>query len=64
LRRLLEFHTYTNFSRVREWIREHIVVIDAVAKGDLETAAEALRLHLQNAGKNAVLSHLKQAAPH
>jgi len=26
--------------------------------------AEALRLHLQNAGRNAVLSHLKQAAQH
>ena len=49
LRRLLEFGGYVNRRRVRDWCREHLAIIDAVAAGDNARAAEVMRLHLGNA---------------
>jgi len=62
LRRLLEFHTYTNFKRVREWLKEHLAVIDAIAKGDHETASQALLRHLVNAAEAAAFPQLGRNA--
>ncbi|AVF34017.1 GntR family transcriptional regulator [Rahnella sikkimica] len=49
LRRLLEFGSYTNKQRVREWCGEHVAIIDAVLEGRMEEAAEIMRSHLQSA---------------
>lgn len=51
LRRLLEFQTYTSFRRVREWLREHLAIIEALDKSDLAGAADAMRRHLRNAAE-------------
>ncbi|MFU2317040.1 GntR family transcriptional regulator [Rahnella sp. PCH160] len=49
LRRLLEFGSYTNKQRVREWCGEHVAIIDAVLEGRMQEAAEMMRSHLQSA---------------
>ena len=49
LRRLLEFGSYTNKQRVREWCEEHVAIIDAVLEGRMEAAADMMRSHLQSA---------------
>ncbi|MCJ8145044.1 GntR family transcriptional regulator [Ancylobacter sp. A5.8] len=49
LRRLLEFGGYVNRRRVRDWCREHLAIIDAVAAGDNARAAEVMGMHLRNA---------------
>ncbi|WP_213990566.1 GntR family transcriptional regulator [Sodalis sp. dw_96] len=49
LRRLLEFGSYTNRQRVREWCEEHVAIMDAVGDGDMRQAAEKMRHHLQSA---------------
>lgn len=61
LRRLLEFHTYTNFKRVREWLKEHLVVIDAIAKGNRNAASQALLRHLLNAAEGAAFPQLARS---
>lgn len=52
LRRLLEFGSYTNKQRVREWCGEHVEIIDAVLEGRMADAAEIMRHHLQSAYEN------------
>ena len=49
LRRLFEFSGYVNRRRVRDWCREHLSILDAVAAGDREKAAGLMREHLQPA---------------
>jgi DNA-binding GntR family transcriptional regulator len=49
LRRLFEFWTYGNRRRVRDWCREHLTIIDAIAAEDFPRAAEAMRQHLVRA---------------
>jgi DNA-binding GntR family transcriptional regulator len=49
LRRLLEFGSYYDSRRVREWCREHIEIIDAIATDDLKTASTLMRAHLEHA---------------
>lgn len=49
LRRLLEFASYQNRSRIREWCREHIQILDAIAKGRLSEASELMTRHLGGA---------------
>jgi DNA-binding GntR family transcriptional regulator len=49
LRRLLEFSSYTNTLRVREWCAEHLAIIAAVGCEDLATASELMREHLSRA---------------
>jgi DNA-binding GntR family transcriptional regulator len=49
LRRLLEFWTYGNRRRVRDWCREHLAIIDAIMEGALPAAADAMRKHLTRA---------------
>lgn len=55
LRRLLEFHTYTNQQRVREWLKEHLAVVEFLAKGELKAAAQAMKRHLQHAAGSSGL---------
>lgn len=49
LRRLLEFGSYHNKRRVKEWCEEHVAVIDALRENKQEQAAELMRKHLQYA---------------
>jgi DNA-binding GntR family transcriptional regulator len=49
LRRLLEFGSYVDSRRVKEWCREHLAIIEAVAAGDLAQAASRMRAHLEQA---------------
>jgi len=49
LRRLLEFSSYTNRRRIREWCKEHLAIIDAVRRGDLLAASACMREHLRHA---------------
>lgn len=52
LRRLLEFGSYTNKQRVREWCGEHVDIIDAVMENRMADAADMMRRHLQSAYQN------------
>ena len=49
LRRLLEFGSYHNKRRVKEWCEEHVAIIDALRENKHEQAAELMRKHLQYA---------------
>ncbi|MFK0166868.1 FCD domain-containing protein [Rhizobium sp. NPDC090279] len=49
LRRLLEFGGYTNRRRVKDWCREHVAILDAIASGQRKHAAELMAEHLQAA---------------
>jgi DNA-binding GntR family transcriptional regulator len=49
LRRLLEFGSYFDGRRVREWCREHLAIIEAVAAGNLPEASTRMRAHLEQA---------------
>jgi DNA-binding GntR family transcriptional regulator len=49
LRRLLEFGTYFDSRRVREWCREHLGIIEAIASGNLALASTRMRTHLEQA---------------
>ncbi|MGY9046509.1 MAG: GntR family transcriptional regulator [Rhodobacterales bacterium] len=49
LRRLLEFVTNANRRRVKEWLKEHLQIIEAINRNQRDTAARLLHDHLQNA---------------
>ena len=49
LRRLLEFGSYFDRRRVREWCREHLAIIEAIAEGDAPLASTRMRAHLEQA---------------
>ncbi|SFH77843.1 GntR family transcriptional regulator [Bradyrhizobium sp. cf659] len=49
LRRLLEFGSYFDSRRVREWCREHLAIIEAIAEGNAEVASTRMRAHLEQA---------------
>jgi len=49
LRRLLEFGSYFDSRRVREWCREHLAIIESIASGDLAQASRQMRAHLEQA---------------
>ena len=49
LRRLLEFGSYHNKRRVKEWCEEHVAIIDALRENKQAQAAELMRKHLQYA---------------
>jgi DNA-binding GntR family transcriptional regulator len=49
LRRLLEFGGYTNRRRVKDWCREHVAILDAIASGQRERGAQLMTQHLQAA---------------
>ena len=49
LRRLLEFGSYFDSRRVREWCREHLGIIEAIASGNFAEASVRMRSHLEQA---------------
>lgn len=49
LRRLLEFGSYFDSRRVREWCREHLEIIEAVASANFALASTRMRAHLEQA---------------
>ncbi|WP_411035963.1 FCD domain-containing protein [Shinella sp. BYT-45] len=53
LRRLLEFASYTNGRRVREWCQEHLRIITALQEGDRARAADLMKSHLERAKASA-----------
>jgi DNA-binding GntR family transcriptional regulator len=56
LRRLLEFGSYFDSRRVREWCREHLGIIEAVASGDMALASSRMRAHLEQALASAQIA--------
>lgn len=49
LRRLLEFASYNNGRRVREWCQEHLRIVTALEEGDRTRAADLMKSHLEKA---------------
>ncbi|XSC42673.1 GntR family transcriptional regulator [Bradyrhizobium sp. RDT10] len=49
LRRLLEFSSYFDSRRVREWCREHLSIIEAISAGDFKQASIRMHAHLEQA---------------
>lgn len=58
LRRLFEYEGYSDWRRVRGWVKEHLSIIEALSNGDRQFASERMREHLSNAFEAAV-RHLK-----
>lgn len=54
LRRLVEYSGYGNHRRVKAWIGEHLAVIDALLRNEMDAAAALLRRHLANARRQPV----------
>ena len=52
LRRLLEYRGYMNRRRIADWCREHLEIINALERGQVEIAAKLMRRHLENAAKS------------
>ncbi|WGF88476.1 GntR family transcriptional regulator [Marinivivus vitaminiproducens] len=48
LRRAMEYNTYTNRTRVRDWLDEHLAIIDALAADRRSDAARLMTVHLDN----------------
>jgi DNA-binding GntR family transcriptional regulator len=64
LRRLLEFASYFDSRRVREWCREHLGIIEAVASGNLPLASTRMHAHLAHALASAqTAAKQSEAAP-
>ena len=64
LRRLLEFGSYFDHRRVREWCREHLGIIEAIASGNLEQASTRMQAHLEQALASAqTVARQAEAAP-
>ena len=59
LRRLLEFGSYHNKRRVKEWCEEHVAILDALRDNKVTQAAELMRAHLQSAYD---MVHVRKAA--
>jgi DNA-binding GntR family transcriptional regulator len=55
--RLLEFGSYFDSRRVREWCREHLDIIEAVASGNLAKASTLMRAHLEQAFRYAAAAN-------
>jgi len=49
LRRLLEFASYTNAHRIREWCQEHLRILTAIQEDDSARAAACMHRHLDKA---------------
>jgi hypothetical protein len=49
LSRLLEFGSYFDSRRVREWCREHLGIIEAIASDNFALASTRMRTHLVQA---------------
>ncbi len=59
LRKLLEFRGYVNRRRIVDWCQEHIAIINAIERGQMQKASELMRQHLLSAAeKTAELSPL------
>ena len=53
LRRLMEFRGYSNRRRIADWCHEHLAIIDALERGQVDRAAELMRTHLDAASDMA-----------
>jgi DNA-binding GntR family transcriptional regulator len=49
LRRLMEYGSYGNRRRVREWCQEHLSILQAIKDGDFHLAADRMQDHLSKA---------------
>jgi len=49
LRRLMEYGSYSNRRRVREWCLEHLSILQAIDDGELQLASDRMRTHLSQA---------------
>ena len=49
MRRLMEYHSYTDIIRVEKWCNEHLAIIENLLEGNREATADMLYSHLSNA---------------
>ncbi|MFC4312443.1 FCD domain-containing protein [Steroidobacter flavus] len=63
LRRVVEYESFYQRARVADSAREHLAVLDALKKGDLEWAATLMRRHLQVAGETLSAFRGGEAGP-
>ena len=49
LRRLMEFGLQEQITRIETWCQEHLLVLDALLRGDRQSASLHLHVHLRNA---------------
>ena len=54
LRRIVEFVEYSDLARIELWCVEHLSILDALAGGEADRAAERLTAHLQRASESIV----------
>jgi DNA-binding GntR family transcriptional regulator len=59
LRRLLEFRSYENRRRIREWCGEHLDIIDAVLDNDMAAASQRMHDHLSHAFRSTDVPAVK-----
>ncbi|MDF2373982.1 MAG: GntR family transcriptional regulator [Rhizobiaceae bacterium] len=59
LRRLLEFASYSNSRRIREWCQEHLRILTALQEGDRTHASELMKAHLDSARHSVARSKQK-----
>jgi DNA-binding GntR family transcriptional regulator len=56
LRRLLEYRGYANWPRVRDWVREHLTIIDVLAAKKFSRASQLMTEHLNKAHRHAAIT--------
>lgn len=52
LRRMVEFVEYSDLARIEVWCLEHLKILEVVARGDIEEAAQLLTKHLVRASQS------------
>lgn len=62
LRRLLEYRGYANRPRVRDWVREHLAILDALEARKLGRAAELMTDHLSRAYRHAAVTKNRKSS--
>ena len=63
LRRLFEFGVIADSSRVADWCREHLTIIEALEQKQADKASDLMRLHLTRAREASVAWDTERPRP-